>query len=70
MCGGQRKADLLARGALPPSTVDVIRVGRVDGPPQEQRMCGASSLERSFGGQQLGPAVEAAISPFQFEIGM
>ena len=68
-----RVAELLARGELPPSIVDVIRVGRL------------TALRKSNGGvrgivagevirrllartvaQQLGPAVEAATSPFQF----
>ena len=70
-----RVADLLARGELPPSIVDVIRVGRL------------TALRKSNGGvrgivagevirrlvartiaQQLGPAVEAATSPFQFAL--
>ena len=66
-----RVAHLLARGEVPPSIVDVIRVGRL------------TALRKSNGGvrsivagevlrrlvarttaQQLGPAVEAATSPF------
>ena len=65
----------MARGELPPSIVDVIRVGRL------------TALRKSNGGvrgivagevirrlvartiaQQLGPAVEAATSPFQFAL--
>ena len=68
-----RVASLLARGEVPPLIIDVIRVGRLAALQKSNRgvwgiVVGEvirRLVARTFA-QQLGPAVEAGTSPFQF----